>query len=74
MGALAESEQAERDRQAIALLAKAARKSESPSDQLAYRMDMLLVAHPEWCSTDADYPGWTPAMGCCQAHTQGGAR
>lgn len=32
----------------------------SPSDALAYRLDAVLVAHPEWCSTDADYPDWTP--------------
>jgi len=25
------------------------------------------AAHPEACSCDADYPGWTPAMGCCPA-------
>lgn len=25
------------------------------------------VQHPETCCTEADYPGWTPAMGCCKA-------
>lgn len=32
----------------------------SPSDRIAYAWDLELLAHPEWCSTDADYPNWTP--------------
>jgi hypothetical protein len=59
LGVQAESEQSERDRQA-AVLAEAARRTNSPSDRLAYAWDQSLIAHPEWCSTDADYPGWTP--------------
>lgn len=41
----------------------------NPNEQLAIRESIALIEHPEWCSTDADYPGWTPAMGCCPAHT-----
>jgi hypothetical protein len=59
LGVQAESEQAEQDRRAV--LQEAAGRTHSPSDQLAYRMDLLLIEHPEWCSTDADYPDWTPA-------------
>jgi hypothetical protein len=41
------------------LLAAMAR-SNSPSDKLAWSLDVELLAHPERCATDADYPGWTP--------------
>ena len=27
----------------------------------------VAAEHPECCSTDETYPGWTPAMGCCRA-------
>ena len=27
----------------------------------------LVELHQESCSTDVDYPGWTPEMGCCAA-------
>lgn len=40
--------------------AEAFARTHSPSDRLAYAWDQSLIAHPEWCSTDADYPGWTP--------------
>lgn len=32
----------------------------SPSLRLAYREALRLWDHPEWCSTEADYPGWVP--------------
>lgn len=41
------------------LAAMAATHSES--DRLAYSLDLELLAHPECCATDADYPGWTPS-------------
>lgn len=43
------------------VLRGAAARSNSPSDQLAYALDVALVEHPDCCSTEADYPGWTPA-------------
>lgn len=30
----------------------------SPSDALAYRLDLFLVAHPKACATNDDYPGF----------------
>jgi hypothetical protein len=62
LGAQAEDEQAERDRLAVAVLVEAAARTHSPSDRLAYSMDQALVTHPEWCSTNADYPDWTPGV------------
>lgn len=56
------------------ILAAATSRTLSPSDQLAYRLDVELLAHPELCSTPATYPWWTPAMGCCPTHATGGAR
>lgn len=47
------------------VLLEAASHTHSESDRLAYGMDLLLLAHPEWCSTEADYPGWVPP------HTEG---
>jgi hypothetical protein len=32
----------------------------SPSDRIAYCEALFLVTHPEACSTEADYPTWTP--------------
>lgn len=55
------------------VLAAASSRSHSPSDRLAWRLDADLLDHPEQCSTDANYPWWTPAMGCCPAHATGGA-
>lgn len=34
--------------------------SHSPSDRIAYRLDVALLEHLERVSTEADYPGWTP--------------
>lgn len=50
------------------VLVAAAAVTRSPSDRAAYALDLTLLAHPELCSTDADYPGWTPGQ------TGGGAR
>ncbi|WP_019358040.1 hypothetical protein [Streptomyces sp. AA1529] len=32
----------------------------SDADRSVYALDLYLLAHPEACHTDADYPGWTP--------------
>lgn len=46
---------------AEATLLAALAATNSPSDQLAYRLDLWLVSHPDApVSTDADYPTWTP--------------
>ncbi|MFH9765105.1 hypothetical protein ACH4N4_30770 [Streptomyces microflavus] len=37
---------------------KALAKTNSPSDRIAYANDLFLLAHPETCATDADYPDW----------------
>ncbi|MFJ8583682.1 hypothetical protein ACIRD2_03340 [Streptomyces sp. NPDC093595] len=43
------------------LLRDAMAHSHSPSDRIAYALDLHLVTHPDApVSTDADYPGWTP--------------
>lgn len=40
---------------------KAAARTHSPSDRIAYRLDGWLVTHPDApVSTDLDYPNWTP--------------
>jgi hypothetical protein len=37
----------------------------------AHEMDPIVDTypdtHPAECATDADYPGWSPAMGCVKA-------
>jgi hypothetical protein len=74
LGIQAESEQAERDRQAVAVMAEAAANAPSLHDKDAYREALFLVAHPETTvSTDADHGWWTPAMGCV-SKPKGGAR
>jgi hypothetical protein len=46
---------------ACAPLLAALAATHSPSDALAYRLDLFLVTHPNApVSTDADYPNWTP--------------
>lgn len=45
---------------ALLVLMAAFAASHSPSDRIAYRLDAELLAHPELCSTAADYPDWTP--------------
>ncbi|MFJ5785397.1 hypothetical protein [Streptomyces hydrogenans] len=46
---------------AEATLLAALAATHSPSDQLAYRLDLWLISHPEApVSCDADYPGWAP--------------
>ncbi|MEU8829427.1 hypothetical protein [Streptomyces sp900116325] len=46
---------------ACAPLLAALATTHSPSDALAYRLDLFLVTHPDApVSTEADYPGWTP--------------
>jgi len=42
------------------VLSEAFARTHSPSDALAYAMDQVLLDHPEFCSTDATYPNWTP--------------
>jgi hypothetical protein len=42
------------------VLTDAFERTHSPSDRIAYAMDQVLVDHPEFCSTDATYPGWIP--------------
>ncbi|MFG3136045.1 hypothetical protein ACGFZA_07460 [Streptomyces sp. NPDC048211] len=41
---------------------KAMDKTFSPSDRIAYANDLYLLAHPEACSTDADYPEWAAGL------------
>ena len=36
-------------------------------DLMDTSMAELATLHEESCSTEDDYPGWTPAMGCCGA-------
>lgn len=48
--------QSEAGRVLVAALAT----THSPSDRAAYIRGLDLLAHPEWCSTNADYPNWTP--------------
>ncbi|MFB7605222.1 hypothetical protein [Streptomyces gardneri] len=46
---------------AAVVLLNALAATHSPSDALAYRIDLWLIAHPDApVSTDADYPGWIP--------------
>lgn len=46
---------------AEATLLAALAATHSPSDQLAYRLDLWLVSHPDApVSRDTDYPNWTP--------------
>lgn len=46
---------------AEATLLAALAATNSPSDQLAYRLDLWLVSHPDApVSRDTDYPGWIP--------------
>ncbi|MEU1433967.1 hypothetical protein ABZ438_07700 [Streptomyces sp. NPDC005786] len=43
------------------VLIRARDKTNSPSDALAYSLDLFLITHPDApVSVDADYPGWTP--------------
>lgn len=56
------------------VLAEALSETHSPSDALAYALDVVLLAHPERCLTDADYAWWTPAMGCVAAPGRAVAR
>jgi hypothetical protein len=41
-------------------LQAASERTHSESDRLAYAYDLVLLDHTELCSTDADYPNWTP--------------
>lgn len=44
-----------------AVLREAMTHTHSPSDRIAYSLDLYLVTHPDApVRTDADYPGWTP--------------
>jgi hypothetical protein len=48
------------DEAACLILREAARHTKSPSDRLAYALDIALIANPEACAHAADaYPGWT---------------
>ncbi|WP_326739093.1 hypothetical protein [Streptomyces sp. NBC_01022] len=49
-------------RAACATTRKALAKTHSPSDRIAYANDLYLLAHPEACSTDADYPDWAAVL------------
>jgi hypothetical protein len=44
------------------VLRRARAATHSPSDALAYSLDLFLLAHPEACSTDADYPEWAAGL------------
>jgi len=46
---------------------KAAERTASPSEQLAFRLDAWLVTHPEACATAADYPDWPAQFAAIQA-------
>lgn len=60
--------------EAHGVLSAAASRTHSPSDRLAYLMELGLTDRPDCYATEADaYPWWTPAMGCCPTHTVGGA-
>ncbi|WP_431980063.1 hypothetical protein [Streptomyces qinglanensis] len=41
-----------------ATLRAAAAATRSPSDQIAYALDIVLISRPCRVSCDADYPGW----------------
>lgn len=43
------------------VLRKAMAKTASESDRIAYANDLYLLAHPEACSSDDDYPDWVVA-------------
>ncbi|MFE9777798.1 hypothetical protein ACFYPA_06525 [Streptomyces sp. NPDC005775] len=43
---------------AAEVLIRARAASPSPSDRIAYANDLYLLAHPEVCAVDADYPGF----------------
>ena len=54
-----EAHMAEQRRIACLLVARV--RSNSPSDRLAYAMDVWLIEHPEApVSTNDTYPNWTP--------------
>lgn len=57
--------------QAQTVLHQARGMTHSESDQIAYSFGLYLLAHPEACSTEKDYPGWTPPQGS-GAHTPDG--
>jgi len=50
------------DASQVATLLDAIEHTNSPSDALAYRLDLALLAHPERCSTAATYPNWAPGQ------------
>jgi hypothetical protein len=50
----------QRQQAAVEALREGIATTNSPSDRIAYINDLWLIAHPEACSTDADYPTWTP--------------
>lgn len=38
---------------------RAAARTKSPSERIAYYLDIRLERHPELLATDADFPGWS---------------
>lgn len=46
----------------VDVLVAAMAVTHSESDLMAYSLDRELLAHPERCSTAADYPGWVPGQ------------
>lgn len=46
------------DVEAEAVLREAMTRTHSPSDALAYALDLRLMAHPENCSTESSDPEW----------------
>lgn len=58
---------------AVVVVRKAAARTHSESDRLAYFLDARMVMHPELpVSTDADYPEWAARL-AAQNQQPGGA-
>ena len=63
----------EQQAESCAVLAAALEATHSPSDALAYQLDLYLVTHPDTpVSTDADYPSWAAALADRIAKNTGG--
>jgi hypothetical protein len=52
---------------AAAQFERAAALTASPSEQIAYRLDVWLVTHPDACATAADYPDWPAQFAAIKA-------
>ncbi|WP_109000837.1 hypothetical protein [Streptomyces rishiriensis] len=46
---------------------RAAARTASPSEQIAYHLDAWLVTHPDACATSADYPEWAAQFAAIKA-------